>query len=168
MVAKALRDGYHDADLYDLLQILGHSNATQYRSIVEKYLGNVDPMVRKAALEVLCRHWDLTGEYLDFILRALRGFPGDGDGDLRLAAISIAGEYLREHSEPILLETLLGLFRDVRARQLVREAAYGAIARAVGRSWNELPSAARHFDLETEIDRGVIALAEERLAKERH
>jgi hypothetical protein len=168
MVAKALGDGDHDADPYDLLLVLGHSNATQYRSIVEQYLrGNDDPMVRKAALEVLCRHWDLTGEYLDVIRRALKGLPGDEDGDLLLSAVGISGEYLREHSEPVLLETLLGLFRDVRVRQIVREAAYGAIARAVGRTWNELPSAARHFDLETEIDRGVITLAEGRLAKER-
>ena len=90
------------------------------------------------------------------------GTDWDVDGAVRQVAISTAGEYLRSQKHASLLGQLLRIFSDERQDRVFREAAY--FARAVGREWNELPSAARHLDLVTGIDPVVVTQAEQRLA----
>ena len=47
-------------DEYDLLLVLGRSEAKQYKELVEKYLkANHDPMLARLSLQVLCRYWGL-------------------------------------------------------------------------------------------------------------
>jgi len=86
--------------------------------------------------------------------------PWDEQGQVRLLALRLAGEYLREGSDRDLLELLLGVFRDPEEERSAREAAYRALARAVGRDHDELPSAAREIDLEAEVDPRVLEEAE--------
>lgn len=166
-VVAHLQDPKGDGDPYTFLHILGRAGNSSYRSIVEPFLDRPDdPMLSRLALKILCDYWGESEGYLDTLARFIDGVAWDREGDVRLVAISTAGEYLRDRKQASLLGKLVHIFRDEREDRASREGAYFALARAMGREWNELPSAARHFDLSTEIDSDVIVGAEERLATE--
>jgi hypothetical protein len=163
-VADELHSTDTKADRFTLLEILGRSGATSYRSLVETYLDSSnDPMLASLALRVLCFYWDLTPHYIDQILQFLDGVFWDTGKDCKLTAINIAGEHLRDHLSKELLGRLLDIFRTETEDKLIREATYSALARAMGKGYNEIPSAARSFDLECDIDPEVIDLADSRL-----
>jgi hypothetical protein len=164
-VARELQSERPAADRYTLLHILGRAGAVTQRSLVERFLHSVDdPMLAQMALHILCNYWDMPGQYLDDLIRFVRGVSWDTDGDVRFTALADAGEYLRLHEEPRLLREVLHVFEDAAEAQGVREAAYVALARAMGRDWQALPSAARHFDLERAIDPAILSEAKRRLA----
>ena len=162
-VARELQREKPDTDRYTLLHILGRAGATAHRGLVERYLDVPDdPMLARIALQTLIDYWDLADEYLAVTKRFVHGVAWDVDQDVRLVAISNAGEYLRTHEEPELLGEILRIFNDDREMRMSRETAYRALARATGRPWKELPSAASHFDLQHDIDPRVIAEATRR------
>ena len=163
-VADALREGSPEADRYTLLHILGRAGALSYRPLVERHLHSPDdPMLARLALQILLRYWNEAARYQDRLLAFVRGVDWDEEEDVRLAAISLAGEYLRDAENPQLLAELVGILEDRAERQVVREAAYLALPVAAGRTPDELPSAARHFDLSTQTDPGVLEEARRRL-----
>ena len=146
---------------------LGHAFAFQYRELVERFLDcEDDPMLARLALQILCGYWGNTAQYLEEVLRFMRGVPWDQEEDVRQIAVSEAGEYLRSNTEPRFLRELISIFESEDEERSMHEGAYFALARAVGRDWKDLPSAASHFDLVTQIDPAVIQVAKERLRRE--
>lgn len=147
----------HPGDAYTLLHILGHAGNPSHRGIVERFLGHRDdPMVARLALEILCSYWNLTDEYLPQLMTFLRGVDWDHAGEVRQMAISVAGEYLRSRHHPEMLNTLLEIFESADEDVTSREDAYFALARAVGRDWEQLPPATRALDLTKGVDPQVI------------
>jgi hypothetical protein len=164
-VAATLAASEASEDAYTLLLILGKSGAVQHRSVVERWLPCLeDPMMARLALQVLCNYWDETPRYLPWVLKGLRRLSWDTEDVVRLAAISIAGEYLRNGQDQELLRLLMDTFESLGERLTVREAAYSALCRAAGRSWRDIPSAARHMDFERDVDPSVLSSARRRLA----
>jgi hypothetical protein len=156
-VAAALERADPSEDPYTLLHILGISRAQRHRPLVERYLRWFDdPMLARLALQILCSHWGETREHLDYVRSFVSGDPRDPGDDVRIAAIAIAGEHLRNHQDRELIAMLIGIFDAPTAPQIVRESAYFALARASGLDRKEMPSAARHFDLERDVRLDVI------------
>jgi hypothetical protein len=167
MVVSQLHSTDPAVDRYTLLQILGYAGYPSWRPQVEQFLAcEEDPMLARAALQILCDMWGLTGMYITEILQFLQGVPWDEGGYVRLAAISIAGEYLRNHFQSQLLSDLIGIFEDETEAAVPRQEAYFALARAIGRDWQQLPSAARFMDLGRDADPTVLNDARERLMQE--
>jgi hypothetical protein len=153
-----------EGDQYDWLLILGRAEATRYRALVERFLESPDdPMLARLALQVLCRYWDLGASYKDVLMRFARGVPWDEDDDVRLMAIDCLGEVLRVGPDRQPLAYLFQLFESEEERQIVRETAYSAMARAMGTPTAKLPPAGRHFDLSKDIDHAVIDAVMERV-----
>lgn len=163
-VADELQKSNPGADRYTLLHILGRAGAVSYQNLVECFLEcQEDPMLARLALQTLCRYWNETDRYIEQVLQFVRGVEWDEGEYVRQMAVSIAGDYLRSHDEPRLLNELLRIFEREDEDRIIREDAYFALARAAGRDRRELPSAARHFDLHTDIDPSVVKQAHERL-----
>jgi hypothetical protein len=99
---------------------------------------------------------------LDFV----RGVAWDTEEVVRLSAIRIAGEYLRDKPDPPLLGQLVTIFENHGERQIVREVAYYALGRAMGRAHTELPGASRYIDLVKDTDPAILQEARRRLASE--
>lgn len=157
-VAQGMLTGRSDP--YEALLIIGRAGATQYRSLVEKYLDfRDDPMLARLALQVLCRYWGLATEYVETIERFICKVDWDREDDVRLMAIDCAGSIVADSKNSRLISLLLKIFRDSGERQIVREAAYGSLALAAGKTLNELPAASRHFYLQQGVDPAVIAFA---------
>jgi hypothetical protein len=123
-------------------------------------------MLARLALQILCDFWGLTDDYIGRVVEFVHGVPWDTEDDVRLLAISIAGDYLRERSDNDILATLLRIYHDPDERQIIRETAYRAVARAMGSDWQDLPSAARHFDLANDVDASILGRAERRAHSE--
>ena len=148
----------NSCDPYDALLIIGRAGAIQYRYLIVKYLNARDnPILTRLALMIICRYWKLTAEYKNVLEVFVRKVEWDDDDDIRVLAISITGSLLATQPDRHLLELLIGIFRDSSEPQLIREVAYCALAEASGRTPAELPSAARHFDLERDVDPYVMA-----------
>src|SRR5262249_36734141 len=166
-VVAELEDRTSQVDPYGLLHIIGHAGDLRYRPVVESFLTRSDePMLARLALQILCKFWNQTENYLSSVASFIEGAPWDFDNDVRQIAISCAGEYLRGHREPGLLKRLLDILDDENEPQTLREDAYLALARAVGREWSELPRASRHFDLTHDTDPLVVEKARGRLREE--
>ncbi|GAA3754616.1 hypothetical protein HDA32_004303 [Spinactinospora alkalitolerans] len=129
-----------DADLYTLLHIVGlASDADAHAGLVERFVDHrEDPPVAALALKVLCLWWGRTGDRLEEVRAALEGAEWDEDEDARLAACSIAGEYLRDHADPALLRILMATAEDREALPGTREHALYEVGRALGHSHEEL------------------------------
>ena len=166
MVATELQKDEPEAFRHTLLLILYNAQAKKYRELVEQYLRDEeDNLLASLALETLCG-WGYTEQYRDEVLQSMGGAPWDAEGNVRIKAISIAGNYLRSHTQSEFLSELLRIFDDADEAKRWRQWAYCALARAMGRNYNEIPGAARDFDLETEIDPNVVQEARERLTQE--
>lgn len=130
---------------------MGRISVEQYKELIDKYLyypGN--PWICREALNTLCTYWKLTADYLDAIKMYIRGAKWDDTDEVRMIAISIAGEYLRKAFDKELLQLLLDVFENlgkinsitetsVSARALIQSCAYDAISRAMGKNHNEIP-----------------------------
>jgi hypothetical protein len=159
-VAQELGDPLSEVDRYTLLHILGKAEAKSFADVVERYVDyQDDPMVARLALQVLCTYWGYGSRYLRHLIAFVRGVPWDTEDEVRLAATSIAGEFLRSTREPELLKALIEVYEDEGANQTARETAYLALGRAMGLGWDELPPASRHFDLATQTKPSVIETA---------
>jgi hypothetical protein len=155
-VARMIESSDPNTDRYTLLHILGRSNALRHRVLVERHLDDDDSMLVRLSLQILCTYWDETDRYVEYVRAYASRNPRDPDNDARLAALAIAGEYLRAHEDRILPLTLVRTFEDPNEDRIVREAAYRAMARARGLDWHELPPSSRHFDLEANIRPEVV------------
>ena len=160
-VGRLLQAGGGGEDPYTLLHILGRAKARKFRLLVEKYLVDIsDPMMTRLALQIVCMYWNETPEHLDALKRFVGGVEEDPENDVRMAAISCAGEYLRANGDALLLSQLYRAFRSENEPQTIREAAYLGMARAMGRDWQALPPASRHFDLDRDVDPDVLERVE--------
>jgi len=118
-----------------LLEILGRAGAVEERAVVERFLDeHEDPSLVEAALHVLCDHWQLTADYLGRLQRFVEGEPWDEDSDVQLVALGSAGEFLREQRERRLLFALINVLDSNDG--VIRNAAYSALGRAMGRDWD--------------------------------
>ncbi len=147
---------------YQALHILGLMGATEHRALVESYLESPrDPMLARIALVVLCNHWGLAEDYRDALEAFVRGVAWDEEDDVRLVAISAAGELSRETGDLGLIGVLLSVATDGQQRVLLREAATSALARATGVQWEEIPSPASLLDPESSWSESVHGRARE-------
>lgn len=166
-VSQALRGKAGGQDRYTLLLALGRAMAKQHRETVESFLDyEDDPMLARLALQILCKFWSETDNYIDYVKRALDGLAWDEDEDVRQMALSAAGEYLRDHQEAALLEKLISIVEDENDDELTRADAYISLARAMGKEWAELPKLSRLPPLEELITVAVLDAARKRLAIE--
>jgi hypothetical protein len=137
-----------DDDLYSLLYALGRSGASEYRNLVEKFLiYPADSMISRIALRTLCTYWDLVPYYIEIVKNFIKGVDWDDD-QVRIAAISIAGEYVRSTNDKECLKLLLEIFEQYK---LIYEkdsdmeddfmcgCLFEAIARGIGVNYDELP-----------------------------
>lgn len=166
-IAASLRGEGFGRDRYECLELISAARATRFRGLVEALLDSPDdPMISRLALIVLCEEWNEADRYVPELKRFVRGAPWDQEGDVRLVAITTAGEVLRSIKDPELLEMLFDVFSDDGSDRVDREAAYCALARAVGEDWGRLPSAARGFDLEADVDPETLERVRRRLREE--
>jgi len=77
-------------------------------------------------------------------------------------AISVSGSYLKGNSETELLSELILIFEDGDEDSILRQDAY----LAMGRDWDELPSAAWEFDIRKQTDPSVVEEAKRHLAED--
>lgn len=161
-VYDALIKGHKET--YRLLLIIGRSGAVKYRKTVENFLEHPDdPMLSRLALMILCQYWGLGNEYKDAIERFIRKVEWDEDEDVRLMAVTCAGELLEDDAHIDLLDEVYRIYSDPAEGQTMREVAYCALAIGAGAKISELPPASRHFSLIDDIDRNLIAKVESRL-----
>jgi len=162
VVGRISRGG--SGDLHTLLHILGRAGSSRYRTLMEEYLRySKDPPIAALALKVLFRWWGLADNYRNEVISSLQGFDWDPDEYVKLQAISLAGEYLRNHQNREMLEIIYRIFADNAERPLMRSAAYCALCRAHGAEWRDLPPASRVMDLATEVNHQLVARIEQYL-----
>jgi hypothetical protein len=138
-VAELLREQPDSRDAYTAIHILGRGFATDYRDLVETFLDSPDdPDLARIALTTLVNYWDLGGEYRDKLREFVAGIEWDFGNDVRLVALSAAGELARKTGDHELVADLLEIADDPREDVLVRDTAFDAIARAVGTEYNDL------------------------------
>src|SRR6185437_426082 len=99
--------------LYTALHILGHAGDASYEAIVSAFLDSQDnPMLARLALQILCSYWGLCDQYVEEVRQFVDGVAWDEGEDVRLAAISIGGDYLGGHEDRALADALLSTFED--------------------------------------------------------
>jgi hypothetical protein len=101
-------------------------------------------------------HWNLTSNYVPDLLLFLDGVSWDVDDDAKQMALSVAGEYLRTHEDEQVGARLLRFANDPTERELLRELAVSALARALSDGWQEIPPASRRTSLSDSWSRSVL------------
>lgn len=154
-----------DRSLYTLIHILGRAKAIGYQKLIEPFLIYPNnPNISKITLQSLCTYWNLTPQYLDELKMFIQGAEWDDFDDVRLIAISIAGEFLRTNNDKELLNLLIALFENQENSQirpaentlLIQSCAYSAISRAMGINYNQIPSI---DDIEKKISNQTLDLS---------
>ena len=126
---------------YTLLHIIGRAMDVSNEGLVASYLDcPEDPMLSRLGLQILCNYWGLTPKYLSYVCRFLSSVDWDVDGDVRQIAASIAGEHLRTTSDDDLFRSLLDISKNESDLPEMRITAIHALARAMGYSWNDVPT----------------------------
>ncbi|CAM0117305.1 hypothetical protein [Rhabdochlamydiaceae symbiont of Dictyostelium giganteum] len=137
-------------ELSNLIYILGRIGAVKYRKKIEKYLYGPHPEdLCVIALRVLCNYWKYSTAYIEEIKMFIRGVEWDPVDEIRLIAISVAGESIRNNMNRELLKLLLDVFENLGinpdlnekrdyARAFIQSCAYYAIARAMGKEYNQI------------------------------
>jgi hypothetical protein len=140
--------------------------------LVEKYLdydSDADSLIASMALKVLCEYWNMAEAYIDVLLKVVNVKPEESE---RMSyalhmAMSIAGEFLRDHDSASLLEALLRRVEDTAFDDLTREIAYSSLLRAGGRSWRDITSTEDAGARSAETEHDVIEAAKQQLANMR-
>lgn len=128
-----------DDDLYTLIHILGKSGNKQYKKIVESFLFYPSsPMIPAIALKTLCTYWGFEDEYLPVMKNFIQGVEWDTDNDVKLVAISCAGQYLKNQNDKELIQSLLSIYQNENEDEFNREGAFVALALATGHDWDEI------------------------------
>lgn len=158
-VYDALKNG--SGEVYDFLLILGSANATEYRATVEQYLHYpADPMLSRLALQILCRYWGETKDYIEVLCKFIEGVDWDDEEDVRDMALSCACEVFKESSSPRLLKYVYDVFSNPHEDSISRGAAYEGLAVLFGKDVSELPQPL-HFDLDKDVQEEVVENARE-------
>jgi hypothetical protein len=130
-IADRLEDGA-GSDTYRLLYVIARMGAREYEELLAGYMRySEDPQVAALALSVLCVQWERCHLYRDRLLDALAGVPWDQFDELKQAAISAAGEYLRSANDLAVFQLLLET-AEVHEVSLEGKFAIEALARALG------------------------------------
>lgn len=153
-------------DAYNLVHLLSRAGDAQHAYLIERCLEAKDPLLVSLTLETLCLTWGLGAAYLERVMSFALGESWDYDEDVRHVAIKILGEYLREqfsrdakvekaanwYNQIVgqALELLFSILNEEKTERLTRQSAYRALARAAGKSWEELPSELAHLDFSGE------------------
>lgn len=145
---------------YTRLNALGWLMSPTHAVVVVPFLSREDdPMLCGLAVQILVGSYGLGHEFADDVLDFARGVEWDDDNDVRRIALSRAGELARDEVRRAdMIAVLLAAIEDD-DQYLVREAAYHAILRALGRHWREMPGAGRVDDGAVAIDPTVVAWA---------
>ena len=161
-VEHALIRGEGDAGTYTLLHIVGLAGApSRHEPLVAGYLEDLrDPMLTGLALRILTNWWDLMPTYRHAVLHFLAGDQRDEEEDVLGQAVSVTGEYLRGHFDRELAQALLACSPQ---DETEAESRIIAMARAVGMSWQELPSVRVGVDLDGAWAKDVVRRFAERL-----
>lgn len=190
-VASELQKYPCDRSCVQMLMILARQEAKQYRGLVERFLEYQGEWFCVAeALGTLCRWWKDTHLYVDYLLRYMGAIEDENYSlvdvsHVRMVAIHLAGEYLRNNQEPRLLSRLIELYEnpdliewefikeqgyqvsDIQMeRGFVRGEAYLALADAMGQDYRTLPYIEDEADLANKADPQIISRAKERLSEE--
>lgn len=128
-----------DDNLYTLIHILGKAHAKQYKRKIESFLYYPSySMITKIALQTLCCFWGYYQEYLTEIKKFMRGVEWDDEEQIRIIAISSAGQSLSLSYDHELLQLLIQIFENEKEEESIREMAYFALATAMGQSSREI------------------------------
>jgi len=135
-----------NVEIHLLIQVLGYAGAFSYgeyveefRKLIDKFIVfPIDPGVTVSALDILCNDWELTAEYIEQIKAFIRGVDWDEGMDVRVKAICVAGEYVREIGDKECLSMLLEIFKNEHEETIMRKIAYRSICRGVGVHWKDL------------------------------
>ena len=103
-----------------LIMTLGYATYGQHKKAVEPFLAGPDADLASTALRVLCKHWELTGEYIEPLRNFIMGLPWDVEGKCQWMAISLADEYMKSGTtekpgprfEPRLISALVTVCED--------------------------------------------------------
>ena len=164
-VAERLASTDPGGDPYTLLHILGKAGAMKYRALVESFLQRRDdPMLARLALQILGGFWGETDRYVSTLVEFAQGVAWDTENDVRQIALSLLGGHIRKHGDIAAISVLLRVLDDQAVDTIVRDEAYFALARAMGKEWNELPPASRLLDWDSDIDESIILEARRRVA----
>jgi hypothetical protein len=125
-------------------QIYFEHRSSKIRNLIEPYLEYPrDDYISAMALSILC-DWGFTEDYLDVIKKFIQGVEWD-DGDCAFCAMGEAGGYLNKKTEEEieekdieLAQLLKSVIDDPTRDEVDRDAAYKALARASGLSWDEI------------------------------
>ncbi|WP_123813306.1 hypothetical protein [Myceligenerans xiligouense] len=133
------------SQLYTLIHIVARSRPAGAERLLQRHLGFADdPQVAALALHTLGVQWGCFGEVYEFTIAALNGLDWDPIGDVQDAAITVAGEFLRERSDCGLLERLITLTLDADKWTAVHR--FNALARALGASQQDLAGLSARVD----------------------
>lgn len=136
----AMEAGDNSPQLYTLLHILGRSGRPEDKRIVSRYVEfPADPQISALALGFLCLEWGECDRFRDTIRNYYKGVSWDRENELRLKAISLAGECSHRKFDKEIVRDLLDIF-DESDRDVIRNAAYSALMRASGAEWSRIPS----------------------------
>lgn len=135
-IAQAVSEDRAGRNLYRLLYAVSRAGGPIYEPLIAGYLIHPEePEVSALAVQVLTGHWRVGTKYREQILELLGSPEWDEADDAFIAAVSGAGEILRDGFDADLLRALLKLAeegRDEYNDELIKGFALEAIARALG------------------------------------
>lgn len=142
-VAAALASGrVEPGGVYTAVHILGRAARASDEALIALFLdGRAGPMTARVALQGLCSSFGRAEEYREQLLEFVNWVPWDDHDDVRLVAVSAAGELLRGSWDRAIWGALERTARDMAELTLTRTAALMALARAMGDEWSMLPDA---------------------------
>lgn len=161
LLVALLREHPDHARTYTRLNALGWLMRPDLASVVAPFLERADdPMLARLALQVLVHRFGLGLRFGDRVIEFADGVEWDDEDDVRLVALTCAGELAREGTRaPEMLRVLLRSI-DADEDPMVRDSAYSGILRGLGRTWDETPGAGRVASGRVEIDPAVVAQVE--------
>lgn len=147
----------NEPDLYTVIHAIGKAELTQYQDKLEEFLDYPkDPFVSVITIKVLCGFWGLTEKHIDVVLKFLKGVDWDEDEDVRLESLNIIGQYLFKKKTPHVYKLVLDIFEDESNFNAIRSAAYSALGKSIGKTWEELPPASKPMNFDTDVDFSII------------
>ena len=123
---------------------------------MEAFLCHPDPQLRYIALNVLTIHWGCAEHRKTCELFA----QNDPDPDNRRMGVAGIGALLDGTRDALALAFLLGVFRNAREEDTVREAAYSSVLYVLGAPVSEQPPLTRRLDFANAVDLGRLGEAE--------
>ena len=118
---------------YRLLYVLLRSRSVEHEDIIAGFVQyERDPQVASLVLHTLVSQWRLGARYRNALLGAMSGFSWDEDNDVKIGAVTAAGEYLRESHDPEVLASIIKIARTNDPMDPIGQAAVEGLSRALG------------------------------------